>query len=67
MALNLTNQYIELFLESLQRQRASSASLYPNQKVTASQLVVLSRYGSYFEDNSRFRLAAYRELLELVI
>ena len=59
-----SNNDIESFLKACKDSEASSASLYPNQKVTASQLAVLSRYGNYFEDNSRFRLAAYRELIK---
>jgi hypothetical protein len=41
---------------------ATSASLYPNQKPTEEQLTVLGQYPQFFPVNSRFRLAAYREL-----
>lgn len=57
-----TNEGIKSFLQACKDNEAVSASLYPNQKPTADQLLILSRYSDYFQDNARFRLAAYREL-----
>lgn len=57
-------QSIQQFLKACRRAEATSASIYPNQKVTPEQLVALSRYPDYFEPNSRFRLAAFRQMLK---
>jgi hypothetical protein len=57
-------QSIQQFLKACRRAEATSASIYPNQKVTQEQLVALSRYPDYFEPNARFRLAAFREMLK---
>lgn len=51
------------FLKACRKAEATSASIYPNQKPTADQLTGLARYNDYFEPNSRFRLAAYKELM----
>jgi len=50
------------FLRACKDAEATSASLYPNHRPTAEQLVAMSRYTSHFPTNSRFRLAAFREL-----
>jgi hypothetical protein len=50
------------FLLACKKGAATSASLYPNQQVTAPQLEALSRYPDYFPANGRFRLAAFKEL-----
>jgi hypothetical protein len=55
---------IEKFLAACRTGAATSASLYPNQKMTEEQLSCLSQYPQYFALNSRFRLAAYRELVK---
>jgi hypothetical protein len=55
---------IEAFLAACRTGGATSASLYPNQKITEEQLSCLSQYPQYFALNSRFRLAAYRELVK---
>lgn len=57
-------QSIQEFLKACRRAEATSASIYPNQKVTEDQLAALSRYPDYFEPNARFRLAAFREMLK---
>ncbi len=51
------------FMKACRKAEATSASIYPNQRPTAEQLAALSRYPEYFEPNSRFRLAAFRQLL----
>lgn len=57
------SQSIEQFLKACRRAEATSASIYPNQQPTVEQLTTLARYANYFEPNSRFRLAAFREML----
>ncbi len=52
------------FLRGCKTAEATSASLYPNQKTTAEQLASLARYGDYFQPNSRFRLASFRQMLK---
>jgi hypothetical protein len=54
---------IHSFLRACKKAEATSASIYPNQKLTPEQLTTLSRYDDYFQANSRFRLAAFREML----
>jgi hypothetical protein len=53
---------ISQFLLACKKGAATSASLYPNQQVTVSQLGVLSHYPEFFPSNGRFRLAAFKEL-----
>jgi len=53
---------INQFLAACKSGAATSASLYPNQQMTEEQLGCLSHYSDYFASNSRFRLAAFREL-----
>jgi hypothetical protein len=55
---------IKLFLAACRTGAATSASLYPNQKITEEQLSSIAQYPDYFVVNSRFRLAAYRELVK---
>ena len=51
------------FLLACKTGAATSASLYPNQQVTADQLSSLGRYPDFFPANARLRLAAYHELM----
>lgn len=55
---------INAFLKACQDIEVTSASLYPNQKVTEEQLLCLGQYSSFLESNARFRLAAYRQLVK---
>lgn len=55
---------INKFLAACRTGAATSASIYPNQKITEEQLTCMAQYPEYFAVNSRFRLAAYRELLK---
>jgi uncharacterized protein YoaH (UPF0181 family) len=55
---------INQFLTACRTGAATSASLYPNQRVTADQLSTLSRYPEFFPANGRLRLVAYRELVK---
>src|SRR5579875_126810 len=57
-----TTEDLQSFLSACQASEATSASLYPNHVPTAEQLAALGRYRDYFPSNSRFRLAAFREL-----
>lgn len=54
---------VEQFLKACRQAEATSASLYPDQRITTVQLAALSHYSDNFPANSRFRLAAFRELL----
>lgn len=54
---------IAMFMKGCQRAEATSASLYPNHKVTDEQLASMSRYSDYFKANSRVRLAAFKEMM----
>jgi len=58
------SQSINQFLMACKTGAATSASLYPNQRVTADQLTTLSRYPEFFPANGHLRLAAYRELVK---
>jgi hypothetical protein len=51
------------FLSACKTAAATSASLYPNQQMTEEQLGCLSKYSDYFPVNSRFRLAAFRDMV----
>ncbi len=53
---------VSQFLLACKKGAATSASLYPNQQVTVSQLGALSHYPEFFPANGRFRLAAFKEL-----
>lgn len=54
---------IREFLKACRAADVASASLYPNHQPTEEQLDCMSRYFEYFPVNSRFRLAALRELM----
>lgn len=54
---------INQFLKACRAAEASSASLYPNHQPTDEQMQCMSRYFDHFPVNSRFRLAAYRQLI----
>jgi hypothetical protein len=54
---------ISQFMRACQQAGATSASIYPNYKVTDEQLDTIARYSEYFPVNSRFRLAALHEAL----
>jgi hypothetical protein len=62
-AMGSSGEALHQFMKACKRSEATSASIYPNQKPTDEQLAILSRYQDYFQANSRFRLAAFRELL----
>jgi len=54
---------ISQFMRACQQAGATSASIYPNYKVTAEQLDTIAQYSEFFPVNSRFRLAALREAM----
>jgi hypothetical protein len=54
---------ISQFMRACQQAGATSASIYPNFKVTAEQLDTIAQYSDFFPVNSRFRLAALHEAL----
>ncbi len=54
---------ISQFMRACQQAGATSASLYPNFKVTDEQLDTIARYAEFFPVNSRFRLAALHSVL----
>lgn len=54
---------ILMFMNGCKRAEATSASIYPNHKITDEQLATMSRYSDYFEPNSRVRLAAFKEMV----
>jgi hypothetical protein len=54
---------ILMFMNGCKRAEATSASLYPNHKITDEQLGTMSRYSDYFQPNSRVRLAAFKEMV----
>lgn len=62
-AMGTSGSEIAEFLRACRKSEATSASIYPNQRPTAEQLAVLSRYADYFEPNARFRLAAFRQMV----
>jgi hypothetical protein len=53
---------IPKFMKACRDAEASCASLYPQHKMTQPQLQMLSRYADHFPSNSRFRIAAYKEM-----
>lgn len=53
---------IKSFMKACMDCGATSASLYPFHQVTAEQYKTLSFYSEYFPVNSRYRLAAFKEL-----
>ncbi|HEY9775090.1 MAG TPA: hypothetical protein V6C81_15100 [Planktothrix sp.] len=54
---------ISQFMRACQQAGATSASIYPNYKVTDEQLDTIAKYSEFFPVNSRFRLAALHETL----
>lgn len=52
------------FMRGCKVAEATSASLYPNQLMTAEQYATMARYQDYFQPNSRFRLAAFSQMLK---
>jgi hypothetical protein len=58
-----TSEEVQQFLKACGASDVASASLYPNHLPTAEQFACLGRYQDYFQSNSRFRLAAFRELV----
>jgi len=63
-AMGTTSASINQFFKACQESAATSASLYPNQRMTADQMECISHYSEYFPVNSRFRLAALREMIK---
>ncbi|HEY9760336.1 MAG TPA: hypothetical protein V6C97_34580 [Oculatellaceae cyanobacterium] len=55
---------INQFFKACQDAEATTASIYPNFKMTPEQMECVSHYSEYFPVNSRFRLAAYHELVK---
>jgi hypothetical protein len=55
---------IQQFFKACQDCEATTASLYPNFKMTAEQMDCASHYSEFFPVNSRFRLAAFHQLLK---
>lgn len=57
-----TSEQVQQFFKACNVGEAASASLYPNHLPTPEQFACLGRYRDFFPSNSRFRLAAFREL-----
>jgi len=55
---------IKEFMKACRDTAVTSASLYPFHQTTDEQYQCLSQYHEYFPVNSRYRLAAFRELLK---
>ena len=55
-----TSESITKFMKACHDGEATSASLYPNQRMTVDQMDCLSHYSEFFPVNSRFRLAAFQ-------
>jgi hypothetical protein len=53
---------IPKFMKGCRDAEAACASLYPQHKMTPAQMEMISHYADYFPNNSRFRIAAYKEL-----
>lgn len=51
------------FLRGCRQAEAAGASLYPNHLPTPEQMQAMSRYHDFLKPNSRFRLAAFHEML----
>jgi hypothetical protein len=52
------------FFKACRDAEATTASLYPNFKMTTEQMDCLAQYSSYFPVNARFRLAAFHQLVQ---
>lgn len=61
-AMGTDSQQILQFLKGCQAAEATSASLYPNQKITDEQLLALTKYTDYIQPNTRFRLKCLKSL-----
>lgn len=57
------HESITEFLRGCREAEAAGASLYPNHLPTAEQMTAMSRYHDFLQPNSRFRLAAFHEML----
>ena len=55
---------IKDFMKACRDTAVTSASLYPFHQTTDEQFQCLSQYHEYFPVNSRYRLAAFRELIK---
>lgn len=55
---------IKEFLQACKTAETTGLSLYPNQKMTAEQTKVLATHPDYLPPNARFRLAAFRSLVQ---
>ncbi|MFN8554278.1 MAG: hypothetical protein U0103_22610 [Candidatus Obscuribacterales bacterium] len=62
-AMGTNSSTITPFFKACQEGQVTSASLYPNFKMTAEQMECIGRYSEFFPVNSRFRLAALREMI----
>lgn len=62
-AMGTNSSTITPFFKACQEGQVTSASLYPNFKMTAEQMECIGHYSEYFPVNSRFRLAALREMI----
>jgi len=56
------SQQILQFLKGCQAAEATSASIYPNQKITDEQLLALTKYRDFIHPNTRFRLKCLKSL-----
>lgn len=63
-AMGTTSESINQFFKACKETSATSASLYPNQRMTADQMDCISHYNDYFPTNSHARLVALRELIK---
>lgn len=62
-AMGTNSSTIMPFFKACQEGQVTSASLYPNFKMTSEQMECIGHYSEYFPVNSRFRLAALREMI----
>jgi hypothetical protein len=62
-AMGTNSSTITPFFKACQEGQVTSASLYPNFKMTSEQMECIGHYSEYFPVNSRFRLAALREMI----
>ncbi|HEY9678503.1 MAG TPA: hypothetical protein V6C76_10870 [Drouetiella sp.] len=63
-AMGTNSATIMPFFKACSEGQVTSASLYPNFKMTNEQMECIGHYSEYFPINSRFRLAAMRELIK---
>jgi hypothetical protein len=62
-AMGTNSSTITPFFKACQEGQVTSASLYPNFRMTSEQMECIGHYSEYFPVNSRFRLAALREMI----